>query len=1303
MRTPHNCTSVLISHFRIMRVYMHCLLPFFLIISRVHSLRNCPSPIPTYTVSSSGLDSPSCTSGDVNTSCKTLGYLIEEKRVCANITILDSLTLSQTLVLDSSQDLVLAGSLETSVITCDSGIGVVFTNSQRVQLQRLQFTGCSVKCPNDSANNYPLVDIAALCVYQTHNVNITDCSFVDGKGTGVILNDVTGTSVFTNTTFARRKIQDRHTNQTSGGLLIKRVRDKSKVTYTIDSCSFTDNANHAIYGCYGENHPRGLGGGLHFHQLQAAESSTSVVYVTGSRFLENFSVQGGGMHVYQSANKSSVYVSIRNSSFESNNVTREGGGLWLTQVKGCLNCVCKLEITESNFTNNSGNWGGGVAMFSGNLDGSVSMAANHSNWTCNSAQAGGYAIATYFEAIGDKVPSIDTTFHMFAQFEGCNFLDNVVNYTDNSIGAVQMGGTNALFSNCAFMRNAETALFVNEFGYATFAGNTTFGGNHGIRGAAIYVGHQSAIGLSKDGASLKFVDNYAVIEGGAIFTEPTSSDLYKPPHNDICVFESLRACLNQSLVNYTVYFKNNTANGEDRSIFVGSSSGCVEGAENFLFDSRIFTFVPHMKGQVSSLPTDNFTLGYYHSNDSTIHVMLGEYFYLSPQVTDIFNNTAYNLFGNLQIVSYNEGENLVTPKGLHLTGPKMIGMDSYTEDNELFLNGSLSYVGNESLYVAFVFNKPSRTYSSQLRRLSIKIVECRIGYKYVSDSGTCECILDDRLSCEAHSSHACIRYGYWLDRYSLTNGSTFPCSGQNCEYADGKCPRNDTCSGSLQDFCRLDSSDDLCWEGRGGIMCSSCKNNYSFTFSAMKCVSSSTCKPINTTLIIFGIFLYWILILVFLFVVLNLNLSTGLGFLYGIVYYFSVLSVFTDKTITDSFLTVVIDTCIAVTQLSPRVFGAIHHCFAASWDLNMHHQMFRYVSPIFVIGAILFIVWVSRYCRCPKVISLAKHSPIHGFCILILFSYTSLTYTSFEILKPIRINGETRVYADPDIEYFGRKHLPYAIVALFFECFVSLPICFLLLFAPYLVGRVNLVRLRLKPILDDLQACYRPGCYWFAGFYFLARQLLYLANTIPYNSLPQESIILHFANAAILVVHSSYQPYKLKWLNTLDTLLLIDMFFLSFFNLGWSSSVFHRAIPYVFILPPALYLLLVTFLMTFRRLFKCCMSMKSFRRRFRRYRERIRPSYRPTNTITDFTSAAPSGATCTTVGFEDARSAPEETRRDPTGANFFEDYGDREPLLADDVSEGSDEEERRNVTSSSRGSTLSRFPPRVSARKNATD
>ncbi len=636
--------------------------------------------------------------------------------------------------------------------------------------------------------------------------------------------------------------------------------------------------------------------------------------------------------------------------------------------------------------------------------------------------------------------------------------------------------------------------------------------------------------------------------------------------------------------------------------------------------------------------------------NQTIKVMPGEYFSLRPTATDVFGNNAFQV-GNLALVV--EGLEQSSSHEIQLVGPHYISMDNFTKNNELYIKASTEFINHDGIFLEFFFNQPS-SYHDNTIKIKVNLNDCRLGF--VFDNATQVCLCDstmDNLVCNSSShNYSCVRYGYWYGEVKAI-GRPIPCPGQNCDYVNGHCPNNTNRCLDSPDFCPLLANDRLCWKGRSGLLCSKCLDDHAFTFAGLRCVSNTSCKGEHTAYFLLGLFAYWILLVVFVLFILTVQLSIGSGIAYGIMYYFSVVEVFTNNTITDTFLKYLVSMSVALTQLCPRGLGEIEKCFVQSWKLNLQHELFNYVTPVAVIFLIIVVILFSRFCRFPKAISPAQNSLIHAMTILLLASYTSLTYTSFKILRPIWVNGKLKVYVDPEVEYFSNEHIPYAVVAIFIECILSLPICFLVLFATCLSKKVNIVKHRLKPFLDEFQACYVPECRWFAGFYFLARQVIFLVNIVPMDTLPEANNYLHSVNAIILIVHCSFQPYKQKWLNVLDTLLLADIVFLSFFHLQYNSNATNRVIAYILILFPSIYLLMLIAIVTFKKVSYCFQHIKACKGRFK-------PS--SDENSGELHTACKISHTSVIISDDDDRNFD--------GTRFFNDTGEREPLLADSGDSG---------------------------------
>ncbi len=1204
----------------------------------------CPY-IDKYSVSSKGLDNTDCTNANSSKSCETFQYLILnlQSRKCAVILMINDTEqpqmqyISGRLALNSFSDISIMGVSTNNkkanvTLICKEGSGILFNNSQRIHLDNLMFVSCGVEYsyPNIVYKD-PITEYAAVYFYRGSDIQVTGCSFLNSSGTGIIMEDVMGnTSVHTTSFLDNKSIPGR--NSTSGGLIIKRQYLYGReANYTINTSYFGNftkiDENQLLLG-------RGIA--LYLN----ASNSTTCIFILETNFFNNHARSGAGMLIEHSGSNHVVRVNMYDSYFASNRVLREGGGISIQIHSDRSNFF--LYLNNCNFYSNTAKWGGGLATYVfNNASGTkINITAENSLWEMNNAEVNGHGVA-FSSALNVSKPSNLTNYMLRVQFSNCTFKNNT-NEKDyyhnlNSIGSAYINRSRVDFIDCIFVSNYGTALYLLQLSYATFSGQVNFSDNYGTYGGAIYVDGDALMALKKN-VALLFRNNNALINGGAIYTEVQDKDEHD---NNNCIFESLFHLL-QSSDSYNVSFSRNLAGDNNQSIFVGNPSGCIDSSSKsiLLNQTKVFNYNPNYKSQVTSSAV-SVTLN--SSNSRLVKVMLGEGFYLHTSVVDIFNNSVYT-----------SGHFILLPgESFSLVGPHIIGVDEFTKNNAIYIKGNQVNSSVSNLFIHLVYTKKDGDYHESEAIIGIKLVPCKVGFTYNSILQVCECVDQEGIICPSSPSsttisYACVRYGYWYgwsDNYTCNTFPcvTFPCPGQNCNYTNGKCP--DKCENS-PGFCLLNKRPhNLCHDGRKGILCSECETNYSFTFGALYCVSSSTCNTWYTIGILLGIVFYWMFFISILLIILNLNLSIGSGFIYEIVYYFSIITLFTENTLNDQFLQIVIRTCVALTQLSPYGFGAIDVCFIETMNLNLHHQLFRFVTPFFVISIVLTVIFLTQYCRCHPAISFSQNSPIHAICILVIISYTSMTYTSLQILSPIRYGGNIYVYGDPKVEYFGTQHTPFALVALCLEFFISLPICFLLLFAPCLSKRLNMVKLRLMPFLDEFQACYRPKHRWFAGFYFLARQLLYLVMmSTSHIKLPQNNTVLHCLNGLILIIHVSFQPYKLKWLNLIDTILLLDIFiFFSTDSISWGE----KTVSYILILVPSVYLIIIIAVLLFKRFFQF----------YHHFCLRKESNEVPTLALT-----------YTSVGIEDQDDS------NSLANSFYRDDGEREPLLQEIDNAGNNED-----------------------------
>ena len=199
-----------------------------------------------------------------------------------------------------------------------------------------------------------------------------------------------------------------------------------------------------------------------------------------------------------------------------------------------------------------------------------------------------------------------------------------------------------------------------------------------------------------------------------------------------------------------------------------------------------------------------------------------------------------------------------------------------------------------------------------------------------------------------------------------------------------------------------------------------------------------------------------------------------------------------------------------------------------------------------------------------------RTSLIDAFATFLILSSVKLLCVSADILVPTYIYNEhgnrvssVYLYYDGTIEYFGKEHLPYALLALgiLLACFFA-PLILLFLYPCRCFQRIlNRCRLRcvaLHTFMDAFQGCYKDGtngtrdCRYFAGACLLMRFVLLViyALTRGPTYYPAATLILITLAASVAVI----RPYKADIFNAVDPVLILVGCCILYFNYGYSSK-----------------------------------------------------------------------------------------------------------------------------------------------------
>ena len=199
-------------------------------------------------------------------------------------------------------------------------------------------------------------------------------------------------------------------------------------------------------------------------------------------------------------------------------------------------------------------------------------------------------------------------------------------------------------------------------------------------------------------------------------------------------------------------------------------------------------------------------------------------------------------------------------------------------------------------------------------------------------------------------------------------------------------------------------------------------------------------------------------------------------------------------------------------------------------------QFIYYIHPVAISLFLVMITVLAR--RSLRLLSFISKGIIRVICCLLLLSYTSLATTSLLLMRPLIFHDVDKVYTyvSPDVEYFHGRHLVYAIVAILFTIVIVIGLPLLLAFEPFLNSRINFIKV--KPLLDQFQGCYKDKYRCFAAYYMICRLVIVTIVLInSFNDLFFQFLLITIC-IVIAILHQLFRPYSRTLLNKFDGFIL---------------------------------------------------------------------------------------------------------------------------------------------------------------------
>ena len=889
--------------------------------------------------------------------------------------------------------------------------------------------------------------------------------------------------------------------------------------------------------------------------------------ITSSNFVGNY----GDNVLCFIEGKYKASVEIYNSNFTANNLT-SNSGLFAVKIKSWVKSEITLYMVQ--FNNNLGRMTDTDVVSIVASIGDVNINMYMVSFTYNRRL--GYDVSALYVLLADnndseiflnscKFVGNQSPGHGAAlYFDGENINDAHIQiedteFTQNRAGSSVVYITQGGLTNNNVKVTINASTFANNVGSSMYlsacdlkmSGVVVFKNNRAENGGAMYLNYGTTVAIDNK-ATIQYIGNRATLNGGAIYVDL----LY-------CNFqEHMNTFL---IINYTdlssinVTFIINSALMAGNSIHFSVPRFCsvntnISEIGSILYVPCQFNYFQLVNGKMMHILCDlDYTLlngtgapivtsphelrlyfpfsdGYSISSTSDCNFyfvrnnILGHPVKFTGAVFDYFGKPTEPTQFKIELYCLHN----TTCSSYILIGGNFDNILTQSIDNFTILSVNFKgkKVDTKPMNLTIMLTSLSYLLKKIVTQLVVELIPCidHAGYIYSENSQTCVCY-HINVKCSSDSNE--IKKGYWFGSIA-DKATTSLCPNHYCEFTN----RKQTSKGYFELPKTINAQ---CNDYRVGRACGECSSGYTLSYDSTDCISIDQCGTGWTVLVITLTCLYWTVVVGSVFSLMHFKFQVSLGYLYGLVYYYSMVGTLLNNNpyISDSVFQFV-SVLSSFAQLTPQFLGKL--CFVKG--LSGIDQLFIHYSHAVAVSFLLLLIVVAA--RCSARISLfVSRCIIRVICLLLLLSYTSIASTSLQLLLPLRFTDvkEWYTYSSPQIQYFHGRHIIYSVVAVLCELVVGICLPLLLLFEPVLSKKINFIKI--KPLLDQFQGCYKDKYRWFAAYYLICRQVIFLIVYIFSSNNQHMLAYLQTACVIMAMIHMWFQPYQNELLNALDGMILL--------------------------------------------------------------------------------------------------------------------------------------------------------------------
>ena len=725
----------------------------------------------------------------------------------------------------------------------------------------------------------------------------------------------------------------------------------------------------------------------------------------------------------------------------------------------------------------------------------------------------------------------------------CTFANNTITTGDNtaevtisqSAGILDLRSVNVtLEDDCSFEFNQGTAIRGQQ-AIVGVHGSVMFKGNLGVYGGALHLEEYSYIILTNS-SRLYFERNTGRVAAGAIYVNflgTNNSPLLSGGFQDCFLLFDYEFIFSRNAtdINATgVYVEFNGNTAPLSSIIYGSSlSTCYWASEMRAQNPELSVLeildrdYPNVFNFSDGKPVGLQTVGTparrveIENPQPSYQAGPGEVFTVNMSVFDTFEQNIPNV-----IQSYISSDTLQGVE--NVTTQSLIGTNNFgllTGDSATMV--PIRVFGNplQNLSV-LVFSIDNGGQASV--QFTVNLVNCSVGF--IFSGGVCECdpqLEAQGVSCDIENQQLVIPEPLWIGPIGSTNDLAVHMCAAFCQ--DGQKTLK-----VYPDVDRIDFDSQCAKEfNRGGVLCGTCKENFSVSLGSQRC---RECSNAGIALILVFIALGILLV----FAISFLQITVTAGYINGGIFYANIISLYIVFLAPANFN----DARYFLAYFVTLNFG-IESCFYNGMS-GLERIVWQLLFPLYLFILMLIIRCFAKLKWFNKSRTVGL-STIQAFATLSILCYVSVLESSVELLGGVTItsiNGNTSYtgwITDPSVLYFRNAHGFLAFVAcLLIVCYI-IPLPLLLLF-PKVLYQTKYLR-NFKPFYDAFYDPFEPSFRFWLGLRLMFRWIPFaLAFTVPY---PINTFVTVFLINLLLFVQLVVRPFKGKWRNIIDGLFLLNL------------------------------------------------------------------------------------------------------------------------------------------------------------------